>query len=437
MKTLITVVTALLLAGFACAAGSQTETGRVSADPQDGIKEIFSCDTFSKLDKNALVNKYDVTGAIHDIGSSIRLQKGQSPHDDKVISSIPPQGIVIENPGTYTFSGDLTWSPASEPCAAITIIADRVVLDMRNFDLTAMTQNNDEFNVGICVLDASSVTIRNGALAGMNLYGIYAAQVGSLRIENVTVSGIHLSNLSIRDLCPAGILVDGAYKVCITDCTVRNLQVTSDSSAGIQLLNTTKGTVSGCRVSNLVNSDGSVQGYSYLKSKNVTTSNCRAYNFQSHFNGNVNTSGHTVLGFIPIFCSDLKYENCSAANMIGCCDDCHGMSVFLDARVTVTDFTANTVTDGVAESHSGAKATGLEVYGVDVSIRNCSVKNIKAINPQDKQGAGFSAWGARITFTDCKAGNVVACDENGNENPALGYGVGFGWAPDRDIRSGT
>ena len=257
MKTFVTVVTTLLLAGSAYAAENQTETAKDSTDFQVNSKEIFSCDVFNKLDKNGLVNKYDITGAIYDISSSIRSQKGQNPHTDNVISSIPPQGIVITKPGTYTFSGDLTWNPDSVPCAAITIIVDKVVLDMGNFNLTAMVQNNNEFHAGICIQNASTVTIRNGTLVNMSLYGIYAVHVSSLRIENVTVSGISLSNLDIRNLCPAGILIDTARKVHLTNCTVQNLHVTSDSSAGIQLLNTTKGVVRGCRVRNLVNSDGS------------------------------------------------------------------------------------------------------------------------------------------------------------------------------------
>jgi hypothetical protein len=58
------------------------------------------------------------------------------------------------------------------------------------------------------ILNASAVTIRHGTLANMSLYGIYASQVSSLRIEHVTVSGISLNNLNIRNLCPAGILID-------------------------------------------------------------------------------------------------------------------------------------------------------------------------------------------------------------------------------------
>ena len=238
------------------------------------------------------------------------------------------------------------------------------------------------------------------------------------------------NNLETRNLCPAGIHIDTASNVTVTNCTVQFLYVTADSSAGIQILNTVGGTVSGCVMSNFVNYDGSVQGFSYLKSSNIATSSCTCDSFQSHFRSNIQTLGHTVLGFVPIFCIDLAYENCTATNMVGCCDDCHGMSVFLDALVSVTNFTANTVIDGVAQSNSGAKATGLEVYGALVTVIGCSVENITAINPQDRQATGFSAWGWGISFTGCTAANVSVTDPDGNEHSALGYGTGFGWAPD-------
>jgi hypothetical protein len=410
------------------------EKKRMNAnDPQAIIDKIFSYDVFNELDKAALVAKLDVTDTIYDINSAIRLQRGQSPQADNVISEIPPQGILISSPGNYTFSADITWSPASVACAAITIVSDNVVLDLGNFNLKATVQDNSQLIAGIFIVNASNVAIRNGALVDMCLYGICAESVSALVIENVTVTGLSFNNLSIRNICPAGIHIDKASQLTIADCAVQYMYVTSDSAAGIQILNTLNGTVSGCRVSNLVNYDGSVMGYSYIKSLDIATANCGSANFQSHFSSNIQTLGHTVLGFVPIFCINLTYANCTATNMIGCCDDCHGMSVFLDALVTVDNFTADTVIDGVARSNSGAKATGLEVYGAEVLISNCSVENIKAINPQDKQGTGFSAWGIGITFINCRANNVVVCDENGNQSPALGYGTGFGWAPDPRI----
>lgn len=410
-----------------------------SNDFQPIVDKVFAHDVFNNLDKKALVNKYDITGAIYKINSTLGSVSGQEAQLVNVISSIPPQGIIISSPGIYTFSNNINWSPYSVASAAICIEADGVVLDMCNYNLTATVQESVQHITGIYIKNVSNVTIRNGTLVNMCLYGIRAEGgssltiVSNLTIENIAVSGLVFNNLDIRNLCPAGIHVNWADCVTITDCTVQYMYVTADSSAGIQLLNTAIGTVSGCKVSNMVNYDGAVQGYSYINATGITTSNCSADDFQSHFGGNIRTMGHTVLGFIPIFCCGLTYEKCSATNMIGCSDDCHGMSVFLNTDVTINHFKANFVTDGVTPSNTGAKATGLEVYGTFITISNCSVENIKAINPQDKQSTGFSVWGAIISLTDCNASNVIVCDQNGNENPDLGFGTGFGWAPDPRI----
>lgn len=102
------------------------------------------------------------------------------------------------------------------------------------------------------------------------------------------------------------------------------------------------------------------------------------------------------------------------------------MSVFLDGQVMVKRFRADNVTDGVSLSNSGAKATGLEVYGVGVTVIDSVVSNIRAINPQDKQSTGFSAWGLGITFARCSADHVSVQDDVG----AGSRGSGFAWAPD-------
>lgn len=80
--------------------------------------------------------------------------------------------------------------------------------------------------------------------------------------------------------------------------------------------------------------------------------------------------------------------------------------------------------------NTGAKATGLEVYGINVQIEHCEVDQILAVRPQNLQCAGFSACGYEITFNHCKASNVQVLDENHQPNIAAGYGNGFGWAPD-------
>lgn len=400
------------------------------------LDKIFSHEGFDQLDRDVLVARYDHSGAIFEAKSGIRSQSGQHPQVGNVITSpIPPEGIIISSPGTYAFTGNVTWQAASMACSAITIAASDVVLDMAGFTLKASVQDNSQLIAGIMIAGssnapASNVTIRNGTLANLCFYGICAEFVENLAIENVTVSGLVFNNLNQRILCPAGIHVDHGTAVQITDCMVQYLYVTADSSAGIQMIHTVGGAVRGCGTREFTNYDGSVQGFSYLLSSGITTSYCTAESFQSHFKTNIQTPGHTVLGFIPVFCVDLVFEDCTATNMIGCCDDCHGMSIFLDALVSVSRFTAISVIDGVAQSHSGAKATGLEVYGALVSVEDCVVDSIAAINPQNRQATGFSAWGAGITFSRCAATNVMVTDENGDTNPDLGYGTGFGWAPD-------
>jgi len=394
------------------------------------IDKIFSYAPFNQLDRDALVERYDLSDDLALITAPLRAQAGQLPQTTNLIQAIPPSGIVINTAGSYRFAGNLTWAPASVACAAITITADNVVLDLGGFSLTATVKDSSQLIVGISVQSAANVTIRNGTLANLAYSGVSAENVSGLILTDLKVDGLVFQNLNVRNLTPTGIHINQAKNVTLTRCTVQNLNVTADASAGIQIVGAQGGTVSDCAVSNLVNNDGSVQGFSYLTSMGLTTSNCTAANFQSHFNGNILTLGHTVLGFVPILCAGLSYDTCSATRMIGCCDDCHGMSVFLDVLVTVTNFTATNVVDGVAESHSGAKATGLEVYGALVAISNCSVSDITAIQPQDKQGTGFSAWGASILFLGCTANNVSVVDANGKQSPTLGYGTGFGWAPD-------
>jgi hypothetical protein len=41
---------------------------------------------------------------------------------------------------------------------------------------------------------------------------------------------------------------------------------------------------------------------------------------------------------------------------------------------------------GSFATQTGAKATGIEIYASGVKVIKCTVKNITAINPQDKQG---------------------------------------------------
>jgi hypothetical protein len=244
--------------------------------------KIFSHEVFKGLDRDGLVNRYDVTGSLREIKAPLRARQGQVRPTSNILTSIPPTGFIITRPGTYSFGADINWSPPSAPCAAITIASDDVVLDLNGFTLKATVLDNSEKIAGIFVLNATSVTIRNGVLANMCLYGICAEDSSKLAVEKITVSGLSFHNLNIRNICPAGIHIDQADSVAITDCAVQYMYVTCDSSAGIQLTNTSNAVIGNCRVANLTNYDGSVQGYSYLGSSNISTTDCTAADFQSH-----------------------------------------------------------------------------------------------------------------------------------------------------------
>lgn len=411
-----------------CGASS---ANRALTSSLDRVNDIFSDPVFDKLDKAALVQAFDKSPQLEALYQGYFAQTGQQIQAGNVIERIPSAGIVIQSPGTYTFGGNISWSPNRAQCSAITILSSDVTLDLAGFTLTASAPDKTQQISGIVVGSASvpaitNVSIKNGFVANVPEHGILAANVGYLTISDVTVTGVCMENLCTRLLTPAGIKVSGSTNVTISNCSVKNLNVTTDSSAGIMLLTTNPATVTNCSVSSLVNNDGAVQGFGYINCENVTTTHCMAESLQSHFNGNVKATGHTVLGFCPIFCSSLSYVHCSASKLTGCCDDCHGMSVFLDGAVSVSGFTADQVTDGVSPSNSGAKATGLEVYGAVVSVTNCTVSNIKAINPQDLQSTGFSAWGLAIEFDGCTATNVSVVDDFHTG----ARGEGFGWAPD-------
>lgn len=396
------------------------------------VNKIFSDPFFKNLDKEALVRTFDPSPHIEALNRGYATQAGQQLQTGKVIRQIPGAGIVIRKPGTYRFGNDILWRPNDVQSSAITIQCSDVTLDLAGFSLRASVSDKSQQIAGILVQGPSNkptianITIINGTVAHVSEYGILATSVVGLNISGITVTGLCMQNLAIRNLTPAGIAVNSSIGVAISACSVTRSEVTTDSSAGIFLQNTIQGTVTGCRTIGLVNHDGAVQGFGYIKCSDVTTAQCVAESLQSHFNGNVLTTGHTVLGFCPILCWNLTYVDCSASRLTGCCDDCHGMSVFLDGQITVSGFRAHDIVDGVSPSHSGAKATGLEVYGTDVTVVDCTVSYITAINPQDKQATGFSAWGLNIQFEGCKASHVMV---RGTAVPGS-HAEGFGWAPD-------
>ena len=424
-------------ASAACVAFSASSADRF------GLNKYFASNALKNIDKQKLLDAFDPSPHLDALQAGYLKQSGMRVQQGRTIRDIPTSGIVITSPGTYTLSDNTTWTPSGTTTAAIAIQSSNVTLDLGGFTLAASISDNSIQTTGILVASGSleNITIKNGIVAGFTEYGLQARQICGLNISGITVTGLRMNNLGIRLATPTGIFVGLSLNVAISNCNVTQTNVTTDSSAGIQLISTNLATVTDCTASSLVNNDGSMQGFSYVGCGYVTTTNCMAQSFQTHFGNNIATPGHTCIGFIPTFCQNLTFVNCVATGMTGCCDDCHGMSVFLSAAVTVSGFQASQIVDGVnvsTHSQSGAKATGLEVYslgGTGVQLSDCVVSDIKAINPEDLQAAGFSAWGPTIQFQRCTASNVSV--QNDNNVPNM-RGIGFGWAPDpRTEFSGT
>src|SRR6185437_2788403 len=109
----------------------------VSGSDRFEINEIFSNAVFGGLDKQSLLETFDHSPAIDAHYQTYLAQSGQRPQIAKTIAQIPPEGIVIRAPGTYTFAATIAWAPNNVTSSAITIACSDVTLDMAGFALQA------------------------------------------------------------------------------------------------------------------------------------------------------------------------------------------------------------------------------------------------------------------------------------------------------------
>lgn len=355
------------------------------------------------------------------------LASGHDYVSPRIISEIPRCGIAINEPGIYIFENDLTWHPFNNG-AAITIQSNDVILDLQGYSLLSTTSSYK--TKAILATGSENLQIMNGTLQNLGLAGIECDQCSHLFIKGITVDGLNVQD-TVHYTVPTGILANECIDVCIHACTVKNINVKTGSSAAIQLTKTLYSEVIDCQITNLLNQDGSCTGIGHLLCDETLVKSCELDGLQSEFIDNLNTEGHTAIGLVPVLTTHLKIQQCSISNIIGCCDDAHGMSIFVCDEALVEECRVTNVLDGAGDAQKGAKATGIEIYASNVKVSECCVKNISAINPEDKQATGFScALCSGVEFVKCTAENVNVFDENGNQSSSLGYGTGFGWAPD-------
>ncbi len=355
-----------------------------------------------------------------------------------VISEIPAAGYYISQPGKYVLGKTITWSPPQDGIlfAAIVIQCDDVVLDFQHNHLVGSDVGGTQTSIGVIVVNGgnlcSNVTIQNGTIKNMGLCGLSAINSEGLTVTNMTVEGLTYSGF---DLFPSGFSLLGANSFTIDSCHVQKVSVTAALAGGFMIIGGENGSktsmINNCTVSEFKNNDGVASGFPYFECKGVNTLGCSVTRLTTTYKGSPHSKiGHTCIGFMPADSYDLNFSNCSATHIHGCCDDCHGISLFPVHGATVTNFTAKHVHDGLGPQKTGAKATGVEVYGSNITVTGCHVTDITAIVPQDLQSTGFSACGTNITFEGCVANDVNVYNAAGQKDTLYGYGTGFGWAPD-------
>lgn len=344
-----------------------------------------------------------------------------------VITSIPANGIVINEPGTYVFDRNIKWNPTSD-AVAITIESSDVTLNLQNYTLECVSSHFK--TIGISATAAANLEIKKGTIKNMGLAGIRCTDCANIFVKKIEVDGLNVKD-TINYTVPAGILASQCLGVSVDRCVVKNIKVRTGSTAAIQLTETLASKITNCSIKNLLNQDGACTGIGHLLCDDAIVESCKLDRIRSEFIDNLNTEGHTAIGLVPVLTTNLIIRDCKISNVIGCCDDAHGISVFVCVGAQISKCKVSNVLDGVGQAQKGAKATGIEIYASGVKVSDCVAKNIMAINPEDKQATGFScALCTGVEFLRCKAKYVNVIDHKGNHKASSGYGIGFGWAPD-------
>lgn len=356
------------------------------------------------------------------------------------ITTIPPGGILIDQPGTYTFINNIAWSPSFLLNTGIFIIASDVTINLNGFVFESIVNNT--LSTGIFALNCRNICIKNGTIKNMGLIGANFIGVKNLTICGVTVSGLTLNNLIFPGF---GISVILSEHVDIKNTTVKDIEITGLTLSAIFLDEVFDSKIHACCLSNLKNHAGVCAGLSQVMCDKSYSKKLDIRQLETGFVENLLAPGHTCIGIVPFLSVNLKYSNIKINNIMGSIDDAHLLSLFVVKNAVVKNVCGSDVIDG--RGGIGAKATGIEVYGwtdindsnltvttirppANIVVKNCHVSNIFAINPGNKQAAGFTATGSCIVFENCSASNVRVFNKDGRQDMATGLGVGFSFAPD-------
>jgi len=386
--------------------------------------KISNNEKFKHIKTEEFIHKYNIN---INVGNTFH---NQCICDNNNICDIPPEGIIIDKPGIYIFSNDIIWKP-NISSTAITVISNNVNINMNGHSLILYNKDKTyKHNNGIVFREIDTYSLINGSIIGFNNVSIANLVSKNGNIDCIIVTDMDCKhNIDKNENYHFGILTYMSNNILFNNTTVKDIIVNANSCAGFQFILSNECFINKCHVNNIKNNDGSVQGFSYLGCEFISTTYSTANELNSFFIDNIETLGHTAIGFLPIFSFDLNFSNCVSENIFGSCDDTHGLSLFICFNTNINNFYSKNIVAGKnSKCYTCAKATGIEIYGENNIISNSFSENIYAIRPQDKQSTGFSVAGNNNIFQNCISKNIKIITLCKEEN--YGYGTGFGWAPD-------
>ncbi len=382
-----------------------------------------------------------------------RVSAGK-PLDGRTITSIPPEGLLIDEPGEYQLVNDIEWSPAQKDAVALLIVSNDVTLDFNGHQLACAAPLIA--SVGVLCVGTTNVTIRNGQIRDMGLIGLKVLGAKNVNVEKINVIGLgpgrELPPDSMFGL-PLGISFTFCEDVTCAKSTVEKIDLPASFMLGISFFETNGTLLRNCAVNNLHCDGGGCIGVSHWFSTKAQVVDCAASRVRTSRNSRFKNFGYTCAGFWNLNTHTMEMSGCLIDDIKGCCDDAHGITTYPGRHMTLRDCRVSNVVDGDTPGRTGAKATGIETYGRHIELIDCVVEFITAIRPQDTQAAGFSCvtgplqtegdiddpW---IQFTRCRAYNVNVVDqylaptlnvslEIGSEKvSSFAFGAGFAGLPD-------
>ncbi|AYV81353.1 MAG: hypothetical protein Harvfovirus29_2 [Harvfovirus sp.] len=259
-------------------------------------------------------------------------------------ADITPDGLVISQGNhIYCLAENINFTGVD---AAITIAANNVVLDFKNFTLSGST-NSGITSIGVNILDNfAKVLIKNGYIKNIGS-GILCAAGSNILINNMKISNlvglagigifdsknVIIKNVDVQEIIQPGPVPSftGIFafnsNVNICDCVLRDYNVPTISLsrfvAGIYLLfnigtEVAESNISNCTIKNITSAVSSISGIrieNYSSDDDgVTVENCKIANIKRSGAGVAShgiVAGINVLSSKGINLSDCKINNIS------------------------------------------------------------------------------------------------------------------------------